>query len=125
MHRSRCHAKAVAALSVIMVPLRGQKAVLVIPKRDHPIVTLLVNLLSLALCYLDLDEGMAAGDIVGAEWWVHTRLIGRDVGHQLHYDTEEESIRRYGRVLHPAVGLCPSPPFSRVILLAIGPLLFL
>eukprot|EP00668_Euglena_longa_P001618 GGOE01001911.1.p1 GENE.GGOE01001911.1~~GGOE01001911.1.p1 ORF type:complete len:534 (+),score=115.03 GGOE01001911.1:86-1603(+) len=42
-------------------------------------------------------------EIVGAEWWVHTRLIGRDVGHQLHYDTEEESIRRTAQVLHPVV----------------------
>jgi hypothetical protein len=27
--------------------------------------------------------------IVGAEWWVHSRPLGRNLGHQLHFDTGE------------------------------------
>ncbi len=32
---------------------------------------------------------------------MNTRLAERDIGHQLHFDTEAETIRTTGRVLHP------------------------
>eukprot|EP00667_Euglena_gracilis_P009132 EG_transcript_9267 len=40
-------------------------------------------------------------EVVGTEWWVNTRLAERDMGHQLHYDTEAESISATGQVPHP------------------------
>jgi len=44
----------------------------------------------------------AADEIVGCEWWVHTRAEGRSIGHQMHWDTEEVSLQR-GEILHPLV----------------------
>jgi hypothetical protein len=41
--------------------------------------------------------------VVGAEWWVHSRMAGRNLGHQLHFDTEENALEINGEVLHPAV----------------------
>ena len=43
-----------------------------------------------------------AEQIVGCEWWVHTRAQGRSIGHQMHFDTEESTLAR-GDVLHPIV----------------------
>jgi len=40
-------------------------------------------------------------DVVGAEWWVNTRLAERDMGHQLHFDTDADSISTGGLVPHP------------------------
>eukprot|EP01104_Vermistella_antarctica_P019421 TRINITY_DN7592_c0_g1_i1.p1 TRINITY_DN7592_c0_g1~~TRINITY_DN7592_c0_g1_i1.p1 ORF type:complete len:654 (+),score=81.10 TRINITY_DN7592_c0_g1_i1:163-2124(+) len=43
-------------------------------------------------------------DLVGAEWWTHTRQSnGRDLGHQLHFDMEEQTLEADGRILHPDV----------------------
>ena len=28
-------------------------------------------------------------EIIGAEWWVHHRPVGANLGHQLHFDTDE------------------------------------
>jgi len=50
--------------------------------------------------------------IVGAEWWVHTRKCGRNLGHQLHFDTEENSLQIKRKILHPVV--------SSVLYLSIG-----
>ena len=41
--------------------------------------------------------------IVGAEWWVHTRPLGANLGHQLHFDTDECLLNREGRVTHPSI----------------------
>ena len=43
-----------------------------------------------------------ASPLVGCEWWVHSRPVGKaSVGHQLHYDTDELSLARGGDVFHP------------------------
>ena len=42
-------------------------------------------------------------DLKSCEWWVHQRAAGRGIGHELHYDCEEGTMERSGRVLHPAV----------------------
>lgn len=42
-------------------------------------------------------------DLACAEWWVHTRPVGRHPGHELHYDLEESLLEASGRVLHPLV----------------------
>ena len=43
-----------------------------------------------------------AEEVVGCEWWVHTRAEGRSIGHQMHFDTEEATLQR-GDILHPLV----------------------
>ena len=42
-------------------------------------------------------------NIVGAEWWTHSREIKGDFGHQLHFDMEERTLENDGVVIHPAV----------------------
>ncbi|KAL3789838.1 hypothetical protein ACHAW5_011261 [Stephanodiscus triporus] len=41
--------------------------------------------------------------IVGAEWWVHTRPVGANLGHQVHFDTDESLLNRERKVTHPIV----------------------
>lgn len=41
--------------------------------------------------------------IVGAEWWTHTRAIGANLGHQIHFDTDEALLRREKKVTHPII----------------------
>ena len=36
--------------------------------------------------------GRDGDSLVSAEWWVHSRLAGRNVGHELHYDLEERLL---------------------------------
>ena len=38
---------------------------------------------------------------MGCEWWAHTRVSSRNLGHQLHFDTEEKTVERSGRIVHP------------------------
>ena len=50
------------------------------------------------------EEGGRKRDrIVGAEWWAHTRPVGANLGHQLHFDTDEGLLGKEGRVTHPVV----------------------
>ena len=39
--------------------------------------------------------------IVGAEWWPHTRPIQANLGHQLHFDTDEALLEQEGKITHP------------------------
>lgn len=39
--------------------------------------------------------------IVGAEWWPHTRPIQANLGHQLHFDTDEALLAQEGKITHP------------------------
>ena len=41
--------------------------------------------------------------IIGAEWWVHTRSLGANLGHQIHYDTDEFMLNSKKKVTHPVV----------------------
>ena len=41
--------------------------------------------------------------IVGYEWWVHTRAMTANLGHNLHFDTDEALLRRNGTVSHPCI----------------------
>jgi hypothetical protein len=47
--------------------------------------------------------GEAARGLVSAEWWVHSRLAGRNVGHELHFDLEERALEATGRIVHPTL----------------------
>eukprot|EP00980_Cylindrotheca_fusiformis_P029741 scaffold23803_cov132-Cylindrotheca_fusiformis.AAC.5 len=47
-----------------------------------------------------LDE-TDANSICGFEWWVHTRPIQANLGHNLHFDTDEAMLAQEGKVTHP------------------------
>ena len=42
-------------------------------------------------------------NIVGAEWWVHHRPVGANLGHQLHFDTDEALLDQQKQVTHPLI----------------------
>jgi hypothetical protein len=50
---------------------------------------------------LQLSNSM--DEIVGFEWWVHTRPIAANLGHNLHFDTDEASLRANGTISHPII----------------------
>ena len=39
----------------------------------------------------------------GGEWWVHSRPEGKNLGHQLHLDTEENTLEIKRKIVHPRV----------------------
>jgi hypothetical protein len=39
--------------------------------------------------------------ICGAEWWVHTRPVQANLGHNLHFDTDEALLEQEGSITHP------------------------
>ena len=43
--------------------------------------------------------------IIGAEWWIHKRPIGKNLGHALHWDCDERSLNTNGvhGIQHPIV----------------------
>ena len=41
--------------------------------------------------------------IVGYEWWVHTRPLAANLGHNLHFDTDEALLKSQKKVAHPVV----------------------
>ena len=48
------------------------------------------------------SSSSSASILVGCEWWVHSRPVGKaSVGHQLHYDTDELALAQGGEVHHP------------------------
>ena len=47
--------------------------------------------------------GHSSQQIIGAEWWVHTRPLGANLGHQIHYDTDEYMLNSKKKVTHPVV----------------------
>ncbi|KAL7541322.1 hypothetical protein ACHAXR_010810 [Thalassiosira sp. AJA248-18] len=49
------------------------------------------------------DTESSAPKIVGAEWWAHTRPLGANLGHQIHFDTDESLLGREKRVTHPII----------------------
>jgi len=49
----------------------------------------------------ELPSNTDGKKIVGAEWWVHTRPIRANLGHQLHFDTDEAILAQEGLVTHP------------------------
>ena len=41
--------------------------------------------------------------IVGFEWWTHTRPLSANLGHQLHFDTDEALLDKEKELTHPIV----------------------
>eukprot|EP00754_Rhynchopus_humris_P004835 Rhum_TRINITY_DN12426_c0_g1::Rhum_TRINITY_DN12426_c0_g1_i1::g.51810::m.51810 len=54
-----------------------------------------------AIQHVIRGSGLKAGAVKATEWWVHTRMGARDLGHQLHFDTEEKTLEAEGRIVHP------------------------
>jgi hypothetical protein len=54
----------------------------------------------LPLAAKQLGEETAAS-ICGFEWWVHTRPIQANLGHNLHFDTDEALLSQEGKITHP------------------------
>ena len=52
---------------------------------------------------LPLAQQRTSQKIVGAEWWVHTRPIEANIGHNLHFDTDEAMLAQEGKITHPVV----------------------
>jgi hypothetical protein len=48
-----------------------------------------------------LNDNDDTSKIVGAEWWPHTRPIQANLGHQLHFDTDEALLAQEGKITHP------------------------
>ena len=48
-----------------------------------------------------LDRRKHTEQIVGFEWWTHTRPLGANLGHNLHFDTDEALLSQEGLVTHP------------------------
>ena len=61
------------------------------------------HLLPLANQSLSDNKVGSAHPIIGAEWWVHTRPLGANLGHQIHYDTDEYMLNSKKKVTHPLV----------------------
>jgi hypothetical protein len=43
------------------------------------------------------------GEIVGAEWWPHHRPIQANLGHNLHFDTDEAMLQQESVISHPVL----------------------
>ena len=47
------------------------------------------------------NSSTGSSSIVGAEWWIHKRPRGKNLGHALHWDSDERSVNGVGNVRHP------------------------
>ncbi len=61
------------------------------------------HLLPLAERTLQEEHKSPPPKIVGAEWWVHTRPHSANLGHPLHFDTDEWLLNSKHEVSHPIV----------------------
>ncbi|CAB9515936.1 Inherit from virNOG: HhH-GPD superfamily base excision DNA repair protein [Seminavis robusta] len=46
-------------------------------------------------------QNQQSEEICGAEWWVHTRPVQANLGHNLHFDTDEALLLQEGEITHP------------------------
>jgi hypothetical protein len=49
------------------------------------------------------EQQQPAAPIVGYEWWVHTRPVAANLGHNLHFDTDEAWLAQEQQLAHPVV----------------------
>ena len=49
------------------------------------------------------ERPVEAAKIVGYEWWTHTRPLSANLGHQLHFDTDEALLDQKKELTHPIV----------------------
>ena len=61
------------------------------------------HLLPVAERTLQQEHESPSPKIVGAEWWVHTRPHSANLGHPLHFDTDEWLLNSKHEVSHPIV----------------------
>ncbi|CAJ1957246.1 unnamed protein product [Cylindrotheca closterium] len=62
---------------------------------EDVIVNYLLPRAKQVLCKTDAES------ICGFEWWVHTRSIKANLGHNLHFDTDESMLQQEKKVTHP------------------------
>jgi len=48
-------------------------------------------------------ESNGSTNICGFEWWAHTRPIQANLGHNLHFDTDESLLDQEGKITHPVL----------------------
>jgi hypothetical protein len=48
-----------------------------------------------------LTDTRTTEKICGFEWWAHTRPIQANLGHNLHFDTDESMLAKEGKITHP------------------------
>ena len=51
----------------------------------------------------DTSDASESSQICGFEWWAHTRPIQANLGHNLHFDTDESMLDQEGKVTHPVL----------------------
>ena len=61
------------------------------------------HLLPMAERTLEEEHSAPVPKIVGAEWWVHTRPHSANLGHPLHFDTDEWLLNNKHEISHPIV----------------------
>lgn len=60
------------------------------------------HLLPLARIFLkDAGKSELCTEICGYEWWIHTRTVQANLGHNLHFDTEESMLEQEKKISHP------------------------
>lgn len=52
---------------------------------------------------LPLTKSVTEEKIEGYEFWAHTRPLKANLGHQLHFDTDESLLNETGKVTHPVI----------------------
>jgi hypothetical protein len=52
---------------------------------------------------VEKEQPSVANKIVGFEWWTHTRPLSANLGHQMHFDTDELFLEKEKKLTHPVV----------------------
>lgn len=66
----------------------------------HIVEDIVVNYL---LPLIKMENTIDTKEIVGFEWWIHTRPLSANLGHQLHFDTDEALLEQKKELTHPLV----------------------
>lgn len=83
---------------------RGYYSYFIDIDRDQPPTNLIEDVIVNHLLPRAEHVLKSAGDdckIVGAEWWPHTRPLQANLGHQMHFDTDEALLAQEGNITHP------------------------
>eukprot|EP01051_Picozoa_sp_SAG22_P004679 SAG22_NODE_258_length_13522_cov_6.989496_4_plen_436_part_00 len=80
------------------------------PREDAGVTNAVEQLIHLLRPLVEQHKQRPGAKLCGAEWWVHSRAAGfsGDLGHQLHFDTDETLVERTGggEVRCPAASRC-------------------
>lgn len=73
------------------------------PNRKHRVTNLIEDVIFNHLLPLTEQRLPKHVTIHGVEWWVHTRPIQANLGHNLHFDTDEALLAREHIISHPVL----------------------